>query len=271
MAMQIGELAPAMELPQVFTHEQFGEIRTILEGDEIIFVAADACRALDIANVGNVMARLDADEKGIRTVDTLGGPQKMSVVTEAGLYRLIFMSRKPNAKEFQRWICHEVIPAIRKHGAYMTPATIEQILEDPDLLIRLATELKAERQKVREQAEVIAEQQEQIAALEPKANYCDAALNSDETLTVRQIAQNYGMNPIQFNKLLAKLGVQFKQGGVWYLYEKYNALGWAVTETFCFTRSNGTNGSNTRTVWTQKGKQGLYELLKENGYEPTAK
>lgn len=103
---------------QTFSHEEFGEIRTVIINGEICFVVADACKILDIKNPSQAIANFPDDEKGICTIYTLGGPQQMNVVTEPGLYRLIFMSRKPNAKKFQRWVFHEVLPQIRQTGTY---------------------------------------------------------------------------------------------------------------------------------------------------------
>lgn len=131
----------------VFENEQFGQVRTIQLDGEPWFVAADVCRALDIANVSNALARLDVDEKGIRSMDTLRGEQEMSIVNEPGLYTLVLGSRKKEAKAFKRWITHEVIPSIRKHGAYLTPAVAEQVLSDPDLIIRMAQQIKDEREQ----------------------------------------------------------------------------------------------------------------------------
>lgn len=96
------------------------------------FVAADVCRALEISNSRDAMSRLDADEKGVALTDTLGGKQEMSIVNEPGLYTLVLGSRKQEAKAFKRWITHEVIPTIRKHGAYMTPEKVEEVLMNPD-------------------------------------------------------------------------------------------------------------------------------------------
>lgn len=120
MAMKKKNL-PAIA-PQFFEHEQFGEIRFLKQGDELWFVAVDVCRALDIQNPRDVVAKqLDDDEKGVATIYTLGGPQKMNIISEPGLYRLIFMSRKPEAEKFKRWVTHEVLPSIRKYGYYVAP------------------------------------------------------------------------------------------------------------------------------------------------------
>lgn len=110
------------------------------------FVAKDVCECLEL-DLASGARGLDDDEKGLHTVQTPGGQQEMSIVSEAGLYSLILRSRKPEAKTFKRWITHEVLPAIRKHGGYLTPGKLEEALTDPDTIIRLATNLKAEREK----------------------------------------------------------------------------------------------------------------------------
>lgn len=106
---------------QIFQNEAFGEIRTLLIDGEPWFVAADVCKALLIVNSRDALTRIDDDEKGVVSTDTLGGRQEVTIVNEPGLYALILSSRKPEAKAFKRWITHEVIPSIRKHGAYISP------------------------------------------------------------------------------------------------------------------------------------------------------
>jgi prophage antirepressor-like protein len=103
---------------EIFKNEQFGEIRTVIIGGEPWFVLKDVCEVLEIQNSGNVFARLDEDEKGIHSMDTLGGNQEMSIVSESGLYKIIFQSRKENALKFQSWVTKDVIPKIRKTGMY---------------------------------------------------------------------------------------------------------------------------------------------------------
>ena len=106
---------------QIFQNEKFGKIRTLNLDGEPWFVAADVCKALLIVNSRDALTRIDDDEKGVVSTDTPGGRQEVTIVNEPGLYALILSSRKPEAKAFKRWITHEVIPAIRKHGAYISP------------------------------------------------------------------------------------------------------------------------------------------------------
>ena len=116
---------------QVFNHEQFGQVRTVILNGEIWFVAADVCRALELSDTHKAVDRLDDDEKGTNSIPTLGGPQDMLTVNEPGLYALILGSRKPEARAFKRWITHEVLPQIRRTGAYVAgePADCSRIAD----------------------------------------------------------------------------------------------------------------------------------------------
>lgn len=165
---------------QIFTSPEFGEIRTAFQNGEPWFVAKDVCRALDVDDTAT--RRLDDDEKGLRSIQTLGGTQEMSIISESGLYGLVLGSRKPEAKLFKRWITHEVIPAIRKHGGYLTPEKIEEALSDPDTIIRLATSLKEERAK-RKEAE------RQITADRPKVLFADSVAASNTSILIGELAK----------------------------------------------------------------------------------
>ena len=155
-------------------------VRVIERDGDPWFVAKDVCDILDLANVGQALSSLDPDERGSITINdgTPGNPAK-SVVSEAGLYSLILRSRKPQAAPFRRWVTHEVIPSIRKRGGYLTPEAIEKTLTDPDFIIRLATELKAERAKV--------------AQLQPKADYVDAFVADEDLRLLRNVAKSIGV------------------------------------------------------------------------------
>lgn len=135
------------------------------EQGEPLFVLKDICGALDLKNISDVASRLDEDGVGTtEVIDNLGRTQKINVITEAGLYEVIFMSRKPEAKAFKRWVTSEVLPSIRKHGMYATPATIEEMIANPDMAIQLLTTLKEER-AARAKAEAEVEAQRPVAAL----------------------------------------------------------------------------------------------------------
>ena len=135
------------------------------EQGEPLFVLKDVCDALELSNPSMVADRLDSDDLSTTEVlDNRGVQQKTNVVTEAGLYEVIFMSRKPEAVQFRRWVTSEVLPSIRKHGGYLTPEAVKQALRDPDFIIQLATDLKEER-AARAKAEAEIEAQRPVAAL----------------------------------------------------------------------------------------------------------
>lgn len=172
-----------MDELQVFENPAFGKVRTIQRNDVILFVAADVCKALELEQVTNTLRRLDADEKALISIKGINkGNDKVNVVNEYGLYSLVLTSRKPEAKTFKRWITHEVIPAIRKHGGYLTNEKIEEVLSDPDTIIKLATSLKEERAK-REEAE------KQLKEAEPKVIFADAVSASKNTVLVGELAK----------------------------------------------------------------------------------
>lgn len=164
---------------KVFENKEFGKVRTIMTDGEPLFIAADVCKALDIKNFTQAVSRLDTDERAMLNIGRQG---RTNVVNEYGLYNLVLASRKPEAKAFKRWITHEVIPAIRKHGGYLTPDKTEELLNDPDLIIQLATNLKEER-SARSQAE------QQLAVAKPKVLFADAVAASDSTILIGDLAK----------------------------------------------------------------------------------
>ncbi|AIS73935.1 antirepressor protein [Lactobacillus phage Ldl1] len=182
-------------------------------------------------------------------------------ITEQQFYKLAFKASNEVAEKFQDWVATEVLPSIRKHGAYLTDQKIDEILSDPDTIIKLATQLKQEREK-----RLIAEQQ--VNELTPKASYYDLVLKNKSLVTITQIAKDYGMSGREMNSKLHDLKVQYKQGSTWLLYSEYQKTGWTQSETVMVLRKDGTQKAVLQTKWTQKGRLGLYELLKKNGLLP---
>lgn len=247
---------------QIFKNPDFGDVRTVIRDGEPWFVAADVCRALDVDSTAT--RRLDDDEKGLHSTQTLGGEQNMTIVNEPGLYSLVLGSRKPEAKAFKRWITHDVIPAIRRHGMY----ALDEILENPDIAIAALQQLKDEREKRKALESTVAVQSQQLAELAPKASYYDIVLNCKDLLSISKIAKDYGKSAIWLNDKLAELKVQYKQGGVWLLYQRYAEKGYTSTKTHTYPANDGEIHSKILTMWTQKGRLFIYELLKENGILP---
>lgn len=192
-------------------------LRTLTdENGDPWFVAKDVCNILEISNPSDALQSLYDDEKtnlGNSYVWSEPGRRPL-IISEPGLYRLVMRSRKPEAKDFQRWVTHEVLPSIRKHGIYATEATIDQILADPDFGIRLLTSLKEERAK-RIEAE------NQIKELEPKAKALEDFTNVPETLLVRDAAKllsNTG-TPIgekELREWLSQHDWTYRHAGIWW-------------------------------------------------------
>ena len=255
---------------QIFSNEEFGEIRTAGTPENPLFCLADVCRALEL-RVDNVTTRLKGDPFTAGVIsqhpitDKLGRTQNANFVNEDGLYDVILDSRKPEAKKFRKWITSEVLPTIRKTGGYLTPEKLNELFSNPDAIIKLCQEWKAalvERDQLRN---IVDMQAVAIAELTPKASYYDLILQSTEALPISVIAKDYGYSGCALNKLLNEMQIQYKlKSGVWLVYQNYAEKGYTRTQTF--TLENG--GSVTHTYWTQKGRLFLYEMLKRRGIIP---
>ena len=176
-------------------------------------------------------------------------------------------SRKPIAKHFKKEV-KAVLKSIRKHGAYMTPETLEQVLLNPDTMIKLCTTLKEEQQKRQKLETEIAMKNQMIAELNPKASYYDVILQTKDTVAITTIAKDYGKSAKWLNNYLNEKGIQFKQGKVWLLYQKYAENGYTASKTHTFEDNNGIVHSKILTHWTQKGRLFIYDLLKKEGILP---
>ena len=180
-----------------FENAAFGKIRTLTIDGEPWFVAADVCKALELGNPSMTVERLDADEKGISSIDTLGGKQRMAIINEPGLYSVILCSRKPEAKAFKRWITHEVIPAIRKYGGYMTKSLLEQVLENPNLIYEFARRMLAEQQKNERL-------KQELDRAKPKADYYDAFIHPESCTNIRATAKELKVPEKMFTAFLIR-------------------------------------------------------------------
>ena len=254
-----------MDELKIFENEQFGTIRAIEKDGEPWFVAADVCRALELEDTGRATSRLDDDELTRIKIVSGGQSREVIAVNEPGLYSLVLGSRKPEAKAFKRWITHDVIPSIRKHGAYMTPDTIEKLISNPDTIIQLATALKEEQEK-RKALEAENEAQRQaLADFQPIKQYVDTILSSDRTLTTTQIAADYDMTARQLNRILHEDGIQHKVNGQWILYKKHMGKGYTKSKTIQITHNDGRPDTVLNTEWTQKGRLLIHEILTARG------
>ncbi|MCC6096994.1 phage antirepressor [Limosilactobacillus sp.] len=238
------------------------QVRTLTISGQPYFVGKDVAKILGYSQTAKAIRdHVPEQFKGVSVLDTPGGKQKVTVISEAGLYKLAFKSHAKNAEKFTDWVASDVLPSIRKHGAYMTDEKIEEVLLNPDTIIKLATELKTERER-----RSIAEQR--VNELTPKASYYDLVLSNKSLVTITQIAKDYGMSGQAMNHKLHDLGVIYKQGDTWLLYSKYQRTGWTHSETIMVTKTDGTQKAVMHTKWTQKGRLGLYELLKRHSILP---
>lgn len=181
-----------MEELRIFENPEFGQIRaTVSNKGEPLFVAADVCRALDIDRTQT--RRLDDDERGVCSMHTPGGEQEVTCITEAGLYSLVLGSRKKEARQFKRWVTHEVIPSIRKHGAYMTPETVDHMIASPEFGIKLLTALKEEQDKRKELEQKAAENA-------PKVLFADAVSAAHTSILVGELAKLLKQNGVEMGQ-----------------------------------------------------------------------
>lgn len=238
--------------------------------DQLMFDAETVAKSVGLvsSSKGYINVRWNRVNEYINSAKSGRKIKSGDFITEPQMYRLAIKANNKTAERFQDWVTNEVLPSIRKHGAYMTDEKIEEALLNPDTIISLATKLKNEREKVEVErnGRLIAEQR--VEELQPKVSYYDKVLSNDALMTISLIAKDYGMSGAGMNKLLHELGVQYRQGGTWLLYAKYQRTGWTHSETKMVPRKDGTEKAVLNTKWTQKGRLGLYALLKDNGYLP---
>ena len=248
---------------QLINNPEFGDLRTLEEDGKILFCGADVARALQYANPRKA---INDHCKGVTKRDTLtaGGKQEMTFIPEGDVYRLICHSKMEKAEQFERWVFDGVLPTIRKHGLYAT----NELLDNPDIAIAAFTALKEEREKRKALETTVAIQSQQLAEAAPKVSYYDLILNCKDLISVSKIAKDYGMSAIKMNETLRDLGIQYRQGNVWLLYQKYASQGYTSTKTHEYIGSDGANHAKTATYWTQKGRLFIYNKLKENGIVP---
>lgn len=232
-----------MEELQNFNFEG-NQVRTVMIDDEPYFVAPDVIKILGLSNTTVALNRLDDDE---RSKFNLGRQGETNVVNEYGLYSLILASRKPQAKQFKRWVTHEVLPDIRKTGSY----SIQQNYQIPQTYsdaLRLAAKYYDINQKNK-----------------PKVEYFDNQMHNPGLMTVTEIAKDYGWSAKRMNLYLAEKRIIYRQGKRWVLYQKYAAKGYAQYEAFPYDDNKEVHNN---LKWTQRGKKFIYDLLGKDGIYP---
>ena len=228
----------------VFRSKEFGQIRTCTVKGETYFVGKDVASALGYTNPQKAMRdHIDEEDKTVNESFTVNGT-RIVLINESGLYSLILSSKLDSARRFKRWVTSEVLPAIRKNGRYELEQQ-NRVLESRNALL-----------------EEITVQQK------PLTDYARIILSSTQTVTITQIAQDYGMSPVGMNQLLFKLHIQHKVGGQWILYIPYLNKGYVQSFSSYFVKENGEVQVKLHTRWTQQGRLFLYQELKSAGYLP---
>lgn len=254
---------------RIFQNTQFGNVRVaISENNEPMFVAVDVAAILGYENPQKAIRdHVDSEDRGYCKLSDIQGvnetlPPHMKAanlltINESGVYSLIMRSNLPAAKQFKRWVTNEVLPSIRKHGAYMTGETLAQMLQNPDRLIELLTALKSERE--RNTALSL-----NIEAMQPKAEYFDTVLRSTGLIATNAIAAELGISARKLNSFLCESGIQYKQGDLYFLYSDLRGKGLEGYKTFARTDPDS---GETKTVkhmyWTEKGAFFIIDLYRK--------
>lgn len=250
---------------QIFSHPDFGEIRTIEEDNKTLFCGNDVAKMLGYSKPLNALAMhcksplkqvVPHPQSSTKTIEML-------FIPEGDVYRLITHSKLPGAERFERWVFDDVLPSIRRHGMY----AVDELLDNPDFAIKAFTALREERARSAKLVKENFNQKKVIDTLKPKARYCDMVLKCEDIISITKIAKDYGKSGVWLNKWLYNAGIQYKQGMVWLLYQKHADLGY--TQSFTeVVRTMGGDRIFVTTYWTQKGRLFIYELLKKEGILP---
>lgn len=249
---------------QIFKNSQFGEIRTAGSAEAPMFCLADVCRALGLSAKG-VNQRLSEEVISNYPLQTAGGTQQALFVNEDGLYDVILDSRKPEAKQFRKWVTSEVLPTIRKTGGYLAASQEDT----PELIMARALQV-AQRtiESHKQQLQMVSAERdhyaEEVRELAPKAQYTDEVLQSTSTFTATQIAKDLGMSAVTLNAKLKRLGVQFYQSGQWMLTAKYQGKGYTDMRIAKYVDSRTDEVKTSQSlVWTERGRLFINTLNKE--------
>ena len=238
------------------------QVRTVLINGIPYFVGKDVVGVLGYKNGSrDINAHVDEEDKLKYRISTAGQLREQLVITESGVYSLIMSSKLPNAKQFKRWVTGTVLPSIRRDGAYVTPKAAYEWMADPDNMIKFLEKYKQSQAEVQRL-------HDENHKLQPKADYTDKMLSNPGLETTSMIAKNYGYSAVQFNRLLYGFKVQFRQGGTWVLYSKYQDKGYTHIEPYEYTNSDGIHQVRNTMKWTQKGAKFLYDFLADRGIRP---
>ena len=235
---------------QIFKNQEFGAIRTISnELGEAMFCAKDVCDALGYKKASNAIAlHVDKGDALKQGTPTSSGVQMMLYVNESGLYSLILSSKLDSAKRFKHWVTSEVLPSIRKQGGYMVARPEET---DEEVLARALQIMQA----------AIQVRDEEIARLQPRADYADEVLDSVTCITTTQLAKELGMSAQELNRRLCAMHIQYWQSGQYMLYAAYARMGLAKSRTHKRVLKHGMIITEMYLVWTERGRDFIHRLL----------
>lgn len=238
------------QLQKIFSYQD-KEIRTVLVNGQPYFVAKDICDILEIEKHRDAVSRLSDSQRGSVLVDTLGGKQEMTAINEAGVYKLVFTSRKPEAERFTDWIASEVLPSIRKYGMYAK----DELLDNPDLLLDVVTKLKIERE---EKLKLAAEN----AILKPKADFFDEVACSKDAIDMGSAAKvlNFGKGRTTLFKILRSQGILDRNN---IPYQEYIDRGYFRTIEQKFNKPDGSTCINIKTLVYQRGLDYIRKIIKQ--------
>ena len=244
---------------QVFNNDEF-ELQAITIDGEPWFIGSKVAKLLGYSNPQKAIRdHIDDEDKLTERIVMSGQGRNVYIINESGLYSLILSSKLDSAKRFKRWVTKEVLPQIRKTGAYKLPE-----IEYAESLRMLADKIE-ENEALKLDNKI---KQQQIMEMKPKVDYCDKILSSKSLVTITQIAKDYGLSGKALNQILHELNIQYKQSNQWLLYHQYQNKGYTSSETIEIPRNDGNVLVKMNTKWTQKGRLFLYERLKKKGYLP---
>lgn len=252
----------------IFNSPQFGTIRTAGTAEKPMFCLADVCKALSLSAKG-VNQRLDKGVISNYPLKTAGGTQQALFVNEDGLYDVILDSRKPEAKAFRKWVTSDILPTIRKTGGYIAASST---MSDAEIMAKAVlvaqTTIENRNARIKQLEEENAGQKQLIAQMQKGNDYLNTILQSKGTLATTQVAADYGMSAIAFNRKLKEMHIQHKVNGQWILYSEFMGKGYVHSRTISFLHSDGRPDTKLCTEWSQRGRLFLYDALKEVGILP---
>ncbi len=231
-------------------------VRILNKDGALWFVASDVATALEYSHTPHMLRHLDNDEKDVQIVDTLGGAQEVSTISESGLYSAILRSRKPEAKAFKRWVTHDILPTIRKTGGYMTDELLAKCQKDPNVMFAFAEELL----KLRDKTNAL---ESKLDVAQPKADFYDTFISPNKCTGLRDTAKELGISERKFvNFLIDEKYLYRTPAKQLRPYAKKSNEGLFETKDW-YTKSDIVS---VRVLFTPQGKQFFHKKLIEKGF-----